>query len=115
MREFAIVGQDDEAFAVGVQPTDRKDSRLIGYEFDDHRSTVGVVCGGDHSGRLVHEVVDEIGSDPHRRAIDLDHIVLDIDAPPEFGAFAVDRHPTGCDEFFASSARSESKGCQHLL
>ena len=62
--QVAVVGEQQQALGVEVEPTDREHPRLVRHEVDHRRSTLRIVGGGDHAGRLVQQVVDEPGTTP---------------------------------------------------
>ncbi len=53
--ERAVVGQQDQARAVGVEPADRVEAAVGVDEPDDGRAAVGVLGGRDDAGRLVEQ------------------------------------------------------------
>ncbi len=59
LRQFAIVGQQDQAFAVEIQPANRKDTFASGDQFDHPRASLGVGVGRDKAHGLVHRVIDQ--------------------------------------------------------
>ena len=76
---------------------------------------MGVSRGRDHSDRLVQQVVDEVGADADRCPVDLDHIVVGVDASAEDRHLAVDRHPPGGDQVLGDPTAAVAGGGQHLL
>ena len=99
--QLAVVGQQQQALGVGVEPADREHPRLGRHELDDGRAAVGVLGRRDDAGRLVEQVVDEAGLGADRRPVDLDEVDVGIDAPAEHGDLAVDRDPPGGDQLLA--------------
>ena len=72
VRQLAVVGQQDQAGGVGVEPADRVQARAVGHELDDRRAAVGVARGRDDAGRLVERVDDARLRARQRRAVDRD-------------------------------------------
>jgi len=99
--EVAVVGQEQEPFGVRVEPADREDPGLVGDQIDDGGPPVGVARGGDDPGRLVQQVVDEVGRRRDRNAVDLDSLGLGVDPPAQLGNFPVDGDPAVVDELLA--------------
>ena len=58
--QVAVVGHDEQALAVQVEPPDGEDPGLGRHEGDHRRSALGVRRGADHAGRLVEQVVHQI-------------------------------------------------------
>jgi hypothetical protein len=115
VRQLSVVREDEEALGVEVESTDGKHARLVGHKVDDGNAVV-LVAGGRHdAGGFVQQIVDEIGSHADRRTVDLDEIVLDVDAPTEHGDFAVHPHPTLFDELLTCTARSDAPLRENLL
>jgi hypothetical protein len=55
--QIPIVGQQHQAFAVGVKAANREDARVGRDEIEHSRSSVRVSCGRDHSHRFVQEEI----------------------------------------------------------
>ncbi len=115
MREVAVIGEDQQPFGVGVEPTNREHPRLGGHEVGDDRPSLRVGEGGHHAPRLVQQVVDETGSDCERRAVDLDAIDFDVDSATEDGDVAVDGDSAVGDQLLAGAAAAQAPLREHLL
>ena len=74
-------------------------------------TTVGtplrIVGGGDHPGRLVEQVVDEVGADSDDRAVHLHQVDLGVDPAPQHRDLSVDGDPT-----LGRSAPHRPAGCR---
>ena len=106
--ELAVVGEDEQTLSHQVEAADRKDARLGRNEAGDGGPSLRVVRGGDDSGGLVQEVVDEIGSHPHDHAVNLHQCPGRIDASAQPRHGAVDPHPPVRDQGFAGAATAET-------
>ena len=113
--EVAVVGEEQQALGVGVEPAHGEHPRLGGHEVDDGRAALRVARGGDDARRLVEQVVDEAGLHPDLGAVDLDDVDLRVDPSPEHGDLAVHPHPAGVDQVLAHPAAAEAGLGQHLL
>ena len=113
--QVAVVGQQQEAFAVGVEAADREHSRVRGDHVDDRRAAVGVSRSGDDPGRLVQQVMDEAGLGADRRAVDLDAVGRGVDPAPQFRDLAVDGDPALGDEILTGPAAGHAGGGENLL
>ena len=113
--ELAVVREHQQALGVGVEAADREDPR-VGRHVVEHRpAPVRVLGGGHHPGRLVEQVVHEIGPRPDRCAVDLDQVVFGVDAATEPGDLAVDRHLSGGDQLLGGAAAAPAPARQDLL
>src|SRR5438094_541652 len=71
VRELAVVGEQDQPGAVGVQAPDRvQPSRAARGELDDGGPGVGVARRGDHAPGLVHRVDDALARRAQRLAVE---------------------------------------------
>ena len=100
--QLAVVGQQQQALGVGVEPADREHPRLGRHELDDGRPAVGVLGRRDDAGAACSAGSGRgPGFDADRRAVDLDEVGVGVDPPAEHGDLAVDRHPAGGDQVLA--------------
>jgi len=58
--ELAVVGQQDQAGRVGVEPTDRVQAEPLGHQPDHGGPSLGIDRGRYHSRRLVHRIHDPL-------------------------------------------------------
>ena len=82
---------------------------------DRRIASVRIVGGGDHSCRVVEQVVHQIGFDSHGRAVDGNGVGVDIDPPTQIGDRSVDGDPTVGDQFLTCPATAEPQPGEHLL
>ena len=78
MRQVAVVGQQDQAARLGVEPSDRVETAVAGNadEIDDGRAPVRVAGRRDDARRLVERVDDaDRGPGADELAVDLDPLV----------------------------------------
>ena len=61
VRERAVVGEQDQAGGVDVEPPDRVEPPRSADERDDRRAALGIGRGGDDPGRLVQRDDDALG------------------------------------------------------
>src|SRR5690606_10694904 len=115
VREGPVVGEQQEALGVAVEAADRVHPGLGRHELDHGRPSLRVVRGGDHTGGLVEQVVDEVGTHPDGHAVDGDLVAVHVDPRPQPGGAAVDRHPSVGDELLAGPAAADPRARQHLL
>lgn len=115
MVQVAVVCKQEQTFGVGVESSDRHNTRLRWHEVDDGPALLWVVGGGDDASRLVQQPVDETGCRPDRNAIDLDSITAWVDPATELRDFAIDPDATGGDQFLDRSTTSDTGLGEHLL
>ncbi len=85
--EVAIVGKQEQPFAVGVEPTDRKEPFIARNQPHNCWAAMRIVRGGNNPDRLVHDdVVVRIARLPQldQRSINGDDVGVWIDASPQF-------------------------------
>jgi hypothetical protein len=115
MREFPIVGQEQEAGRRPVEPSDRHDT-LRNVDQVEHGAPASLVArGGNVARRLVEQdVAVPLGTD--ERAVDLDPVALRIDLRAERSdRLAIDMHATLKDELFGPTTRRDATGREHFL
>ena len=84
--QLAVVGEEQQALRVGVEPAHGEHPRLGGHEVDHGRAAVGVLGRRDDAGGLVEQVVDQARACTETDvAVDLDVVVVDLDPPAETG------------------------------
>ena len=94
VRQLAVVGEQQQALAVGVQAANREHTWLGRNEIDRLRTPLGVGCAADDSGRLVQHVVHEPRCDGEGNPVHGHPVHHGIDPLPQAGLLAVDRYPT---------------------
>jgi len=62
MSELTVVGEEQQALGVLVEPANREHAGRGRHQLDDRGATLGIVCGRDDVDGLVEQVVDEPGS-----------------------------------------------------
>ena len=83
IRQFAVVGDQDQPFAVQVEPADSEQANIVVRHQVDHAGPAGgVAIGRHHAFRLVHGVIDP-ASERERLAIDADFLGGRIDPRAE--------------------------------
>ena len=114
--EVAVVREDQQPLGVVVEPSDREHAGLAGHQLDHGRPALRVARGGHDAGRLVQQVVDEIGQDRHRHAVELDVIASPGRPAAQARDVAVDGAP-GPAAISSSHARREPEpgAGEHLL
>jgi hypothetical protein len=109
--QFAIVGDEEKAFAEVVEAADRiKTLTRLGEEFHDGGSAFGIADGGDVTlGLVEHEVALALGA-MDELAVDADVVAMGIGFAAEFGDnFAVDLDASLGDEFFGVTAARDTR------
>ncbi len=112
--EVAVVGEQDQAGAVGVQAPDGVQALAGGHEVDDGGPPVGVGRRGDHPGRLVQRVDDARARPAHELAVDRDRLVAGDVARRVGDHGAVDGHPPVDDERLRRAPRRDAGVSQVL-
>ena len=113
--EVAVVGEEQETLGVGVEAADGEHARLVGHELDDRAPALRIVRRGHHPGRLVEEVVHEVGGGRYPDAVDLDAVALRVDPAPQLGHLAVDGDAAVLDELLAHPPAAEAGTGEDLL
>ena len=116
VREVAVVGEDEQALGVGVEPADVEEPLLaVADEVADVDPAELVAHRGDDAERLVEGEVDP-------RLVELDAHAVDVhglggaDAHAELGDdLAVDLHPALADQVLADPARADAGRREQLL
>ena len=110
LREIAIVGQDEQSFALRIEPSDVEQTRAVWrQEIENGIARVWVAPGGNEAGRFVEDDV-ELMLRANDFAADLDVIGRGrLDAEIRANA-PVDRDPPGGDQFIAMPARADTSG-----
>jgi hypothetical protein len=114
--EASVVGDDDEAGGILVEPADGKEAVWsLGDEIGDAGGAVFGAGGGDVSAGLVDEVVDELfGLDGPSVAGDL--VAVGVEAEAELGDDAsVDADAAFEDDLLAVAAASDAGGGEELM
>jgi hypothetical protein len=117
--EVAVVGEQDQAGRILVEPTDGVDAPALGIvdQIDRARARLAPIVGAQHAARLVQQVVAVargLGLEHH--AVDLDALGARIDLGAELGHDAlVDRHLAGGDQLVALAPRSDAVVGQVLV
>ena len=117
--QFARAGQQQQAFGIEVQPSDRLPLALVelGQLAKDGRAVLRIVVGHHLAGGLV------VGNHPRRRrcdahaqrlAIDLDRIA-ELNALADVGRLIVDRNAALQNQLLHLQARAQTGLGQHLV
>ena len=113
--ELAIVGHQDQSFAVAIEAADRENSLLGRDQVDDAHPAAGVEVGRDDAHRLVDGEVHPLRL-ADRLTIDADLVLQRIDLGAELGHhLAIDFDPTFADQFFTIASAADAGGGEHLL
>ena len=115
-RQVAVVGQEQQAFAVLVEPADGVDAlRHMRHEIDGARPAGGIVIGAEVAARLVDEPVDR-PLDMQRLAIDGDGLFARLDLRAEFAHhLSIDRDTAAHDQFFTVAPGADARVCQKFI
>ena len=118
-REGTVVGQQQRAPAVGIQPTHRVQAAALtqtgGKQIEHGGTALRVVTGADHPHRFVQQ--DQQRRRPGREgaAIDRDPIDPDIGPVPQPGGGAVHAHSALAQQVFGPAAGAEAGSRDQLL
>ena len=116
--ELAVVGQDQEAGAVEVEPADAVQPRLrrVLDEVDRARAPLGIAVGADGSARLEEHDVDMLLRPAQRTPVDLDLVDGRVDPGRQpVDDLAVDGHGARKHEFLALAAGGDTRVGHHPL
>ena len=114
--QFAVVGDEDQAFAVHVQSSDGEQPCVaVRDQIDDPRPACLVAIGRDHASGLVHSIVNA-AAQRKRFAIDADILRVHLNAGAEFGHdLAIDLDAARGDQLFTLAAAAETGGGEDFL
>ncbi len=120
MREVPVVGEQDQAFGVGVETADVEQALTGGDALGDDVTDAGTAEVVGHrrlpAARLVERDVDEVLLHDDADAVDADDGVLGIDAQALFEDDAtVDLDPALVDEFLRGAPGGDAGLREHLL
>ncbi len=114
--QVAVVGRQDQAVAVQIEPPDRKQPHVLRrQQVNDSGPARGVTVGAQNANRLMDGEVDKLRP-PQRHAVDANLLLIWIRSRAQFDDYAaIDLHPAGCDQLFALPPAADSGGGKHLL
>jgi hypothetical protein len=119
MRQFAIIGQHDQAFAVRVQPTDHEQVHIVTDRdvIHDRGTIILTLCFGrrHHVYRLVQRVIEFRLVEFEAHTIDFDNIGLRVSFIAQRRHFTIDAHPPAFDQGFTGTARADIRLCHQFL
>ena len=115
--EIAVVGDDQRAFHVVVEPPHRVDALGDLLEIRlDRLPPLGIAQGGDHPGRLVEQVVHLVLRLADGAAIHRDHVLVQIRLAPQLADdLAVDGDLALLDQLLALAPRGHAGVGEDLL
>ena len=114
--ELAIVGGDDQAAGLGIEPADREQARPGRQQRAHGRSSLGIVERRDDPDRLVDHHVAERGAPGDRASVHLDAVAVGYHVGAgllDHGA--VDPHRAGLDQRIALASRSDAATGEQLV
>ena len=118
VRGLAVVGHQQDAAGVVIEPPDRDDARRhtgAAHEIADRAPPFRIAQRGDDADRLVDDLVGARGVGAHRFPVDLDPRAL-IDLRAELAHdLPRDPHPPGDDHLFRAAARRDAGRREELL
>lgn len=128
VRECAVVGEQQQAFRVEVETTDREDARHVAFEalaafrarhtddVDHGLAPFRIADRRNHVNRLVHRNVDDRLGRHDAEAIDFDRIFFGVRLSAELvDDLAVDANTPFADELLGGASRSDTGLCQNFL
>ncbi len=115
VRDFAVVGQQQQSLSLAIETTDGIDAFRHPHEFHHGGAAALIVGGGDEATRFVQDdVAKPFGS--RRFAIDGDFGADRVDLSAERrDDDAVDAHPALADQIFGRAARCDAAGGEDPL
>ena len=115
LREIAVVGQDEKAFGLRVEPADVEEARELGrQEIENRVARIGIGAGGNEAGRFVQDDV-ELAFAADQLASDFDVIALRR-LRAEVGAdAAVDRDAPVGNQLVAMPPRTDTGGGEETV
>ena len=110
LREFAVVGENEETFALRIEPADVEKSRKFRREqIEDGIARVRIAFGRNKTGRLVQDN-RQWKIDMNELAIHF-HVIARGRLRTEIRArFSVDGDATSCNQLIAMTARTDTGG-----
>ena len=119
VRPRPVVGEQDQALAVLVEPAHRIEPGVAGEiardDLDDGARGMPIARGGGHAGRLVQDDVDETRrGGAQRPAIHDDGLCGRVDLLAQLGRSAVDGDPSRRDELIRTAPGGDSRRGEHL-
>jgi hypothetical protein len=107
LRQIAVIGEQQQAFAGVVQSSHRKQAYAqIAHQMHDRGAALGVANGGDISYGLIQHHVNLAFRPVQQFAIDSDMIAFLVGFGAQLGdRLSVDRDPSRGDQFFALAPR----------
>src|SRR5690606_13378170 len=112
-RQAAIIGQQQQAFGVDVQPPDGHEPRqLLRQDVEDRRAAFRVPIGGDDTGRLVKQKQARALDGRDFLAVEFDAVMrTDIDRR-SVQHLAVEPDAAGRDQFLGVATRGHASPCE---
>jgi len=108
-RQLAIVGQENQAPAVQVQPPDREEAAHAGGDpIDDGLPATVIADAGQDAGRLVQHQVGPFRDRPHERPSDRHLVEGGLDLLAGLGREAIDRDLAGRDQLIRFAPRGDA-------
>ena len=117
MRELAVIGEQQQAFAGVVETANREDAFLHAtQQMHDGLAAFGVGDGGDHFARLVQRDVDQLLGSLQQLAVHFDVVAGQVGFGAELGEdLPVDADASGLDQFFGFAAAGDTSLRQDFL
>ena len=116
VRQLAVVGDEQEAAGVRVEPSHRKEPRPGRQEIAHRRPSLGVGECRDHADRLVHQEVAQRAPAGERASAHVHEVALGLDATPGLADHrTIDSHHAGFDQRVAEPARSDPARGEQLV
>ena len=114
-REAAVVGQEQQALGVDVEPADRHDPRQVGRQgVENRRPPLGIARGGDEPAGLVEEKEPRALGRAEPLAVDPDVVGVADVIGGALEHLAVDADAAGGDPGFGVAARAKARAGHHL-
>ncbi len=114
--KLAVVGHQQQAFAVIIEPANRKQPRGQIDQSNHCWAALRIIGGGNDAGGFIQHDVGSRINFPDRLTVDENRILLGINAcAGDNHDFAIDRHPAGANELLAVAPRGDTGARQYLL
>ncbi len=113
--ELTVVGEQQEALRIGIEPPYGIDPRLGRHEVRHDGTTLRIGGRADHPDGLVEQVVDAVGVGGKRHAVDRDAGRGRIDLHADRGHDPVDRDASSPDQHLGLAARGIARPGDQLV
>lgn len=101
--EITVVGDEDQAFGVRIEPPHRVEALVTVDEVDHRASSMGIAGGADDTFGFVEEMSLDVGMDGYRDSIEGEGLRVDINAVTQPSGRPIDFDASSSDCLFGCS------------